>query len=101
MTQWQIDCVVLLATLVYYGSSALTWRNEMTYCKRCGEELEPAIDSLDKEPELCATCQDEVSPKLEDDNDSAICPDCNGSGEGDTDELCCWNCKGKGTVTDQ
>ena len=66
-------------------------------CNDCCEEVEEStLDPLG----CCPDCSRYELDNL-DDCDPAICPDCNGSGEGNHENMLCWNCKGKGTVTDQ
>ena len=50
---------------------------------------------VEADGELCAECQADKDYYA---GDYDICPDCNGSGEGQYEGQRCWHCKGKGTV---
>ena len=50
--------------------------------------------SVEKDGGLCAECQAGKDYCAMDD----MCPDCNGSGEGQHEGQRCWYCKGRGTI---
>jgi len=56
------------------------------------------FDPIDYDTDDLPTFNDLADDVDLDSDGPDICPDCNGSGEGQNEHARCWNCKGKGTV---